>query len=267
MAVETQTFTYTGSMESFVVPAHRAGTLHARCYGGRGANAQNGSPLSVGGPGGSVGGYLDVSPGDTLYVIAGGGAADATHSTAGFGPAEGGEGGDGGYDAGAVWNGGAGGCASEVRTGTGVGTRIMVAGGGGGGGGKGALVSANSGGAGGDGVAAGSDGERTQKGYGGTLSAAGAGGTGTVNGTAGSAGTGGDGGSYPFYGGGGGGGGYYGGGGGAAATSSGAGTGGGGSTWADTGVVTVVGPDDINNGEGYVVFSWETSGGWKVGSL
>lgn len=195
-------YNYTGSPQSFVVPAG-AVSVKIEAWGGSGLYS---SPHHVSpGRGGYATGFLAVTPGEVLTVVIGP-------------PAGGGAGG------------GAGGASADVRQGgTELVHRKIVAGGGGG--------SGYDGGAGGDGgglVGAGA--------LGGTQSAPGAAGTGSGgggvggNGQAGFQGEGGGGGLTPYgvFGGGGGGDGYFGGGGGGWGESGGnlfGGGGGGGSSY------------------------------------
>ena len=97
----SQLFVPTGTMETFVVPPHQPGTLEVWIEGGRGANGARltATIRSIGGVGGRFHGTLNLPAGTTLYVIAGYGATDALpdfHQQAGFGPAFGGQGGNGG---------------------------------------------------------------------------------------------------------------------------------------------------------------------------
>ena len=273
MATKSKTFTHTGAMETWTVPAHKPGTLKVTVVGGAGRSAGPLSSLaSTGGLGGGIDGTLDVARGTTLHVIVGNGATDVNdRSSTHFGPDLGGQGGDGG--SGIFSDGAPGGCASEVRLSSDIADRIIVAGGGGGGGGKRSPASGNDAGDGGEGSSSGDDGDNppgsTEGGKGGTLIAAGAGGAGAVDaGDPGSGGVGGDGGSSSaLRGGGGGGGGYFGGGGGGDSSGSWGGPGGGGSSWADTSVVSDIGGESAS--AGVVRFEWEPPPaiGWKVGFL
>jgi hypothetical protein len=208
------TFTYTGSEQTYTVPAGVT-QLQITAVGGQGGGFNY-----PGGYGANVADQVSVTPGETLYVEVGGNGANANGGTAagGFNG-----GGTGYYSAG-------GGGASDVRTvsSTSAGSlasRIVVAGGGGGSG------TATAGGSGG--VTAGSGGSAygTTGGSGATTSGPGAGSAG------GSGATGGTSGSYP--GGGAGGGGYYGGG---AGNTYGIGStagGGAGSSWSANGTATI----------------------------
>jgi len=122
--LDTRTYTYTGSPESFTVPA---GVTRLRieangAQGGAGATGGNSSSGGLGGLGSKATGILAVTPGQVLTLFVGG---------QGGTPA-------GGYNGGATGgsaNAGGGGGASDIRIGgTGVANRYMVAGGGGGGG-------------------------------------------------------------------------------------------------------------------------------------
>ncbi len=268
MALQTVTFNYTGSSQTWTVPRHVPGTLTVRIVGGAGGT---GGPQggSNGGPGGGAIGTLTLAAGTTLTVDVGGVGTQYQVSPSN-GPAPGGwpDGGDGWGRGGA-----GGGGASRLLTGS---TLIAAAGAGGGGGFWSSATSGTTGGAGGDGAGTGIGGNGANGtsfptagsagGGGGTLSAAGAGGARATsaptagNGTAGSGGAGGDGGAGSASnfrgGGGGGGGGYYGGGGGGGGASFNQGAGGGGSTWVDSSYVTVTG-SDLSTGTGLVIFEWE----------
>jgi hypothetical protein len=232
-ATATVTFAYTGSEQTFTVPAGVT-SIHVVATGGAGGVATDGG--TAGGRAAVVSGDLSVSPGP-LYIEVGGPGG----TTGGF------NGGGSGYPA---LSGGGGG-ASDVRTvsdsATGsLASRLLVAAGGGGGGiAEEQFVPNCPGGAGGDEGQPGSDGENCgagTAGYGGagTSDGGGDGGAGvctavSLDATSGTLGEGGT--DYidiPLYGyvgnGGGGGGGLYGGGGGGGTCSdAGAGGGGGGS--------------------------------------
>jgi fibronectin-binding autotransporter adhesin len=211
----TCTYSSTGDVEEFEVP-EGVTSIHVVAIGGRGADGSDNSgfPRPPGGLGAKVEGDLTVTPGETLHVVVGG---NATGQTAGFnGGGEGGNGNDEGFGGardGALGYGGGG--ASDIRTGEGLSSRLLVAGGGGGAGGQ--LIT---GGAGGNAGAGGSDSPSSYaKGGGaGGASVGGAGGEGVADGgfgVDGAEGSGGDGGAGGLaHGGGGGGGGYFGGGGG-----------------------------------------------------
>jgi len=128
-AQTTETFVYTGAMETFTVPAC-VSHLTITCYGGSGANGTSSSGVSIGGIGGLGGttsGIYPVNYGQVLNLFVGG---TAIGSTAGY------NGGGSG-----IQLSGAGGGTSDVRIGgTTLTDRIMVAGGGGGGGNAGTIV-------------------------------------------------------------------------------------------------------------------------------
>ena len=194
-AIAPVTFICTGGEQTYVVP-NNVTSLVVDAVGGSGRGTE------THGKGGRAQGTITVTPGETLYIYAGGAG-----SITGIGGYNGG----GSANAGAVGMGGGG--ASDVRRGgNGLANRVIVAGGGGGGGAaSGGSPKTDTGGA--AGGTTGSNGEDSSGGggAGGTASAGGAKGAGSsVHSTAGALGTGGHGGG----GGGGGGGGYYGGGGG-----------------------------------------------------
>lgn len=207
-----QTFSYSGSMQSFTVPAGVT-SMDVRLWGaGGGGNAWQ-NPAVSGGGGGFTSGKLAVSPGEALSITVGQGGQYG--QTGIFG---------GGGNAGSTVDGGApGGGLSAVATGTPLSTaNVLLVAGGGGGGAAGFFGDTSHGGPGGgsNGAAGGAVyGGGTLAG-GGTQTAGGVGGTGSHDGSSATAGSlfqGGLGGQLNGvpYSGGGGGGGYYGGGGGA----------------------------------------------------
>lgn len=132
----TDTYSYTGSQESFVVPAG-ANKITIEAWGAAGGHS--GIPGDEG-LGGEAIGTLAVSPGDTLYINVGGAGINGT-SAQNCGVA-------GGYNGGgptgttccsnAGDGAGSGGGASDVRlNGSGLSERVIVAAGGGGGGSRG----------------------------------------------------------------------------------------------------------------------------------
>jgi Glycine rich protein len=239
----TQTFTYTGGEQTFVVPQFVT-SVQVNAVGASGGTLVNAA--GGGAPGGTASGTIAVTPGQTVYVEVGG---DGHGGTAAGGDGAGGWNG-GGSSAASLADGGGGGGASDVRTvSASLASRLIVAAGGGG------VGAPGSAGAGGQGGAAGFPG--TNGSAGGSSSPGGGGGAGLSNdggvagtagagvfppgadagvkGTLGQGGTGGDGG----FGGGGGGGGLYGGGGGGGggfspSGGSGGGGGGGGSSLGTT---------------------------------
>jgi hypothetical protein len=239
----TQTFNYTASEQSFIVPAG-VGSVHVVATGARGG--AGGNTGGAGGAAAQAAGDLAVTAGEVLYVEVGGngdtGQAGAGSGTGGF------NGGGSGPACGTPGAGGGGGGASDVRlasrsAGLSTDSRLIVAAGGGGGG----MQGNNPGTAGGFGGAAGSDGgsdQNTSNGGGGAgkANAGGAGGPSTAAGpgAAGQLGFGGAGGVGSAACGGGGGGGLYGGGGGGGGVSDGAGGGGGGSSRVPAGGSNVV---------------------------
>jgi hypothetical protein len=200
----TQTFVYTGSAQSFTVPACIT-SLTVQMWGAGGGGGDWGS----GGAGAYVTGTLTVTPGQVLSIIVGGGGATNSGS-GGYG---------GGGNAGsATYYAGAGGGRSAIQYSS---SDLVTAGGGGGGGGYDYTYYAYGGGG---GATDGGDDVNGASGSGagklGTVAAGGAGGVGfSVTGSAGAQYQGGAG-ATSTYAGGGGGGGYYGGGGGGGTTNS-----------------------------------------------
>ncbi|TAG44813.1 MAG: hypothetical protein EAZ30_16805 [Betaproteobacteria bacterium] len=171
------TFSYTGSVQTWVVPFN-VGQVSVDAWGGQGgANARG----VVGGLGGRATGILTVTPGETLYIYVG---AGGTTSPDGFFNG-GGAAGTGNTAPSAV--GGGGGGASDVRQGgNALANRVIVAGGGGGAGGNRVVnVGRGSGGGGGGGYYGGGGGaawpsdSSTPTPTGGTQIAGGTGGTST----------------------------------------------------------------------------------------
>lgn len=168
--VITQTLNYTGTMQTFTVPACVT-VVTITCYGAQGANGTASSFGATGGVGGFgpiVTGATTITPNSVLNVYVGG---SGTGSVGGFN----------GGGQGAAGNSGGGGGASDVRLGgTALSDRIIVAGGGGGGGNAGCSTNTVIGGAGGyGGGGLGSNGVNSPGGGGG------GGGNGTVAGAAG----------------------------------------------------------------------------------
>lgn len=241
----TQTFNYTGNMQSFVVPAGVT-AIEMECWGAQGgANWVNNTNF-----GGYSKGIIAVTPGETLTIFVGN---QPTTLAGGF---NGGGAGDGA--------GRGGGGASDVRQGgTGLNNRVIVAGGGGGAGYWSSLHVV--GGVGGGANQSGGDGYRDPSfaanpgGLGATVLAAGANGTcATFNNTnmAGAFGQGGTPASFNCgcegYGGGGG---WYGG----------AGSGncrgaGGGSGYLIPSAINVAATNGVRVGDGQVTFTWSGTG-------
>ena len=199
------TFSYTGSSQTYTVPAGM-NALQVSATG-----AAGGAGYYAGGVGSSVASTIPVTPGQTLFVYVGGNGAGGASAAGGF---------NGGGSASGYGGGASGGGASDIRTSQNdLTTRIIVAGGAGGGG-SGYNTSAVGGNAGYPTAAAGSGNNSYGTGGGGGGQwVGGAGGYSNVGGRGanGAFGQGGRAGLYfypPYYGGGGGGGGYYGGGGG-----------------------------------------------------
>ncbi|MCC7301235.1 MAG: T9SS type A sorting domain-containing protein [Bacteroidia bacterium] len=249
-AQTTLTFNYTGSVQTFVVPAN-VYLLSVDAFGGQGAD--NGP--APGGLGGRVQALISVNPGDILNIYVGGAGINSLSQ-----PASAFDGGGGVYSYTSCGTAGTGGGGTDIRfNGTTLSDRIVVAGGGGGAGG---YVSGNqtyAGGAGGGLI--GGDGViwpswPQSAGGGGTQSVGGAGGIACCScpqyTTGGALGVGGNG-SGDCAGGGGGGGGYYGGGG------SCFGGGGGGSSYTGTNVTQVVHTQGYQTGNGIVIISYNVS--------
>ncbi|MEI6765895.1 MAG: glycine-rich protein [Bacteroidota bacterium] len=253
----SQTFTYTGTQQSWTVPAGVT-SVTIDAYGGQGGQDGN-TPPYAGSLGGRAQGALSVSGGSTLFIYVGA------------------SGDNGGYNGGGVcqggWAGGKGGGASDVRYGgTTLGNRVIVAGGAGGNAGYSHGFGGWQGGVGGiGGGLTGTDGQNNPGnmpypcgGIGGSQSGGGANGcnsgtSGFISGVPGTLGQGGNGSgesgnTTPCGNAGSGGGGYYGGGGGGW-NNCGGGGGGGGSSYIGgvTGGSTTSG---VNTGNGSVTLTW-----------
>jgi hypothetical protein len=277
-AQTTQTFNYTGSMQTFTVPVCVT-TVTITCYGAQG-DTQSVYPQGLSGFGGMSTGELAVTSGQVLNIFVGGrngynggGTGGANGNTFSGGPQT-------GFAP-------SGGGASDVRVnGTAVGDRVIVAGGGGGAGVNGTWSGCQvAGPAGNGGAGGGSIGSNGTFGVGNPCNCYGGGGAGGLGGTqsaggihgnyngntsclrstwgAGQDGTlyqGGAGSTAYHNGGGGGGGGYYGGGsGGSGSDTTPGGGGGGGSSW--TGTLTSASTSaGVRAGNGMVVISYSISG-------
>src|SRR5687767_11231981 len=117
----TQTFSYTGSVQTYVVPSC-ADSIVVDISGAEGSTdaGSQGTP----GKGGRVQARINVNPGDIIYVYVGG---QGTAPTGGF------NGGGNGGSGGPTSPGGGGGGASDLRLNSNLlANRIVVAGGGGG---------------------------------------------------------------------------------------------------------------------------------------
>ena len=275
-AQTTQTFSYTGSVQTFTVPPC-VGTITVDVRGAEGANAVDKLVTnSTGGKGGRAQGVVTVTPGQVINIYVGG--MGLVNGNGGFNG-----GGVGGQSsAGSSCNGGpagGGGGASDIRIGgVALSNRVIVAGGGGGSGRDYCNGSCQPCGCGGSGGAGGGligtngqpanncnfgyPGNGANFGNGGSTSLTANGGPGDgggPNGTAGTSGTGGAGGTGSYdVAGGGGGGGYYGGGGGGSA-SSGSGVGGGGGGGGSSYIAGLAGGATTANfqfGDGLVVLTY-----------
>ena len=234
----TEVFEFTGSQQTFVVPAAIT-ELTVSAAGASGAACTVGTI----GLGGKTTATIPVTPGETLIVLVGG--IGSCGGSGGFNG--GGRGGSG------VRPGGDGGGASDVRQGGGsLSNRVVVAGGGGGsiGGSGGATMGASgfssqTGGGGGSQTAGGQGGLGCLGCGGGSLGVLGAGGDGAAACSGPDA-----------YGGGGGGGGYFGGGGGGGSGNAPCGGGGGGSSYAEPTATNVNMQQGISSNNGQVAISW-----------
>lgn len=236
----SQTFTYTGSLQSLTVPAGCTNVM-IKAWGGGGAGAQQGGgsyfASANGGGAAFVRGYVPVTPGSSLKIVVGGGGNYGNGAVCGGGAGGYGGGGNGGAGSSVCQYygpGGGGGYSGVFNSSVSQANALVIAGGGGGGG---AYDAVSGGGATAVGFTA-KNGAGSFPGAGASSSAGGAGGSGGASaGVSGSALAGGNGANGTYtgggtgggYGAGGGGGGYWGGGGGGQGTAGGGnGSGGGG---------------------------------------
>ena len=246
---EVHDFAYTGSEQSYTIPAG-VSRVQLEVWGAQGGEGSYDYLSADPGRGGYATGILNVTAGDVLNIYVGGQGQHGLVGTQGA-PVMGGfnGGGNSGYNGSSNYDngGGSGGGATDVRiNSTSLYARAIVAGGGGGGGNSWENTAATGGAGGGEngvnGVSGGSAGAAPgtsdwgSPGGGGTINAGGvAGSYGGYTGTAGSFGLGGNGYTGSTYSaGGGGGGGWYGGGPGSQGNSAGSGGGGGGSGYVYT---------------------------------
>ena len=225
-----QTFSYTGSQQTFTVPSGVT-SISVDMTGGSGGYYQ--SNTTSYGKGGRVQATLTVISGSTLFIYVGGSGSGVTGGYNGGGTTT---------PTGSNWRGSGGGGASDIRSGgTALTDRIIVAGGGGGGNGS-------NGAAGHGGGLTGGDASGRYGGKGGTQSAGGDGYGNQVYGPDGSLGVGGNGTTYAA---GSGGGGYYGG------SPGGNNGGGGGSSYVtDSGSSNITHTQGYNTGNGEIIISW-----------
>ena len=233
LGINTQTFSYIGAIQQFVVP-NRVATIQVNAVGAKGGTGGGGQP---GGAGANITSTINVTPGQVLYIVVGGFSGQSATAKFGFG-------GNGGLANSATGFGGAGGGLSGVFTSStpAVANALIVAGGGGGGSGTGGTTIYNGGAALNSNVTSAANGQgstnypvssRYQYGYGASTTSVGVGGYAydnapTQNGGDGNGLNGGAGGPGTIWqGAGGGGGGFFGGGGGAGGGSANGGGGGG----------------------------------------
>ena len=135
VAAATTTFSYTGNVQSFVVPSGVT-SIAFTAVGASGGydNGPNGNGMASGGYGGVATGTLTVTPGSTLYVVVGG--RGLSSSAFRYPPSTLAGGYNGGGSSGCstcTSDGGSGGGATDIRTSSSdLTTRLVVAGGGGG---------------------------------------------------------------------------------------------------------------------------------------
>jgi len=250
----TQTYNYSGGVQTFTVPAGVT-SISVNAYGGRGGWGNYKRP----GYGGQVQATLSVTPGETLNIYVGGEGQGYTNPNS-YVTKLGGWNGGGNAQSHSI---GGGGGATDIRiNGTSLAERVLVAGGGGGSGGSGCSGYGNTTGGGGGNLTGAFGGQcnaagSNQGGRGGSQSAGGN--RGCKNGYCGGNGGLGQGGvGAPSWGGsygGGGGGGYYGGGGGAPNAD-----GGGGSSYTDPVLCTnVVHNQDVRNGAGQLIITYSVA--------
>jgi hypothetical protein len=121
LGINTQTFSYTGAIQQFVVP-NRVTTIQVNAIGAKGGTGARGQ---VGGAGANITTTLNITPGQILYIVVGGHPGQSATAKYGFG----GNGGSG------TNYGGAGGGLSGVfsNSSPAIANAFIIAGGGGGG--------------------------------------------------------------------------------------------------------------------------------------
>ena len=134
--INTQTFSYTGAIQQFIVP-NRVTAIQVNAIGAKGGTGGGGQP---GGAGANITTTLNVTPGQILYIVVGGFPGQSAIAKYGFA-------GYGGNDNSGTGFGGAGGGLSGVFTSSSPATAnaLVVAGGGGGGSGTGGTINYNGG--------------------------------------------------------------------------------------------------------------------------
>jgi gliding motility-associated-like protein len=239
----TQTFNYTGGIQTFTAPV--TGNYTVTLFGAQGGNGLN----TTGGLGGQATGSLALTAGQTISVYVGGKGGNAGGVMGWNG------GGQGGLDVGAGQHAGSGGGATDIRVGgAALANRVIVAGGGAGGG-RDATTGVGGG-------TSGTTSANFSSGYGGTGGTQVGGGLawtlvrGATHGTLGQGGNGSTG--YNAAGGGGGGGGYYGGGGGTSTQNHGSGwsAGGGGGSSFLGGVTAGSTTQGVRSNDGLCTITW-----------
>jgi hypothetical protein len=142
---ETETFNYTGAVQTWNVPSGVT-SITITAYGGAGGLGYSFTPQSTRPKGGKVTATLSVTTGTTYYIYVGGQGGDATDGTSTT-DGDGAGGFNGGANGGGGDAGGGGGGATDFRTSSALSDRILVAGGAGGNGGdpNGALGGAGGG--------------------------------------------------------------------------------------------------------------------------
>jgi len=249
---QTDSVKYSGTFQKIIIPAC-VDSIAVDVYGAQGGASIAGATIGpAGDSGGRVQAVLPVTPGDSIFVYAGGHGDSAVTTGAG---------GAGGYNGGANGShvnvassaGGGGGGASDIRlNGTALADRIVVAGGAGGSGHPNSCGTNEPGGDGG-GLTGGNGTDCTAAYAGGGTQSSGGAGEASAGPNSGASGTLGNGGAAPSNAsGGGGGGGYYGGGGGYD------GGGGGGSGYVETTASSVIQTTGYRAGNGLVVITMKS---------
>ena len=165
---QSVTFVPLGPSTTFTVPADTY-SVTVTSVGGSGGSGGGGAGSSggAGGVGATVTENVAVTPGETIFALAGGAGQSSDAGGRGYNNLVGANGGTGDSEG----NGGGGGAASEVETAS----RVLEVAGGGGGGGGGGVVVGYDGGAGGAGGQGGSGGSGAGAGSGGSGNVAGSG--------------------------------------------------------------------------------------------
>lgn len=80
LGINTQTFSYTGAIQQFIVP-NRVTTIQVNAIGAKGGTGARGQ---VGGAGANITSTINVTPGQVLYIVVGGFPGQSATAKYGF---------------------------------------------------------------------------------------------------------------------------------------------------------------------------------------